>query len=196
MENKTSKLYRIGLFFAFFIIMKLMFSCSDSTSNHSATKDGFTQIEKELNSKFGENAYYTDLSITYSESIGNIIGVTVTKDPESLKMGQWNLTQDNWKQNSDIAITVPIGTKATDYMFQLGESISLSKLGELVEQSIQQLKDEKQLNNPTLSIAALNFPDTGDISKAKYMINLQPENGGTTFSFYYALNGGLIKMEY
>lgn len=196
MDNKTPNLNRISLFFAFFVIIKLIFACSDSTSNQPATKDGFTQIEKELKSKFGENAYYTDLSITYNASIGNIIRVTVTEDPESLKMGQWNSTQGNWQQNSNITVEVPTGTKATDYMFQLGESISLSKLGELVEQSVQQLKDEKQLNNPTLSIAVLNFPDTGDISKAKYMINLQPEHGGSTFSFYYTLSGDLIKMDY
>lgn len=196
MENKTPNLNRISLFFAIFVIMKLMFSCSDSTSNQPATKDGFTQIEKELKNKFGEKAYYTDLSITYNESVGNIIGVTVTRDPESLKMGQWNLTQNTWQQNSDITVEVPTGTKAVDYMFQLGESINLSKLGELVEQSMLKLKEEKQLNNPTLSIAALNFPDTGDISRAKYMINLQPEDGGTTFSFYYTLNGDLIKMDY
>ncbi len=196
MENKTPKLNRISLFFAIVVIMKLMFSCSDSTSSQPATKDGFTQIEKELKSKFGDNAYYTDLTITYNESIGNIVGVTVTEAPESLKMGQWNLTQDTWQQNSDITIEVPTGTNAADYMFQLGETVSLSKLGAMVEQSVEKLKDEKNLNNPTLSIAGLNFPDNGDISKAQYMINLQPENGGATFSFYYALNGKLIKMDY
>ena len=100
------------------------------------------------------------------------------------------------QQNSDITIEVPAGTKASDYMFQLGETISLSKLGALVEQSIQKLKDEKDIKNPILSIAGLNFPDNGDISKAQYVINLQPENGGTTFSFYYTLSGDLIKMDY
>ncbi len=196
MDNKTPKIYRFGLIFAILVIMKLMSSCSDTTSNLPATKDGFTQIEKELKSKFGNDAYYTDLTVTYNKSIGNIVGVTVTKDPESLKMGQWNLTQDAWKQNSDITIEVPVGTKVVDYMFQLGETISLSKLGTMVEKSIEKLKGEKNLNNPTLSIAGLNFPDNGDISKAQYMINLQPENGGTTFSFYYSLSGDLIKMDY
>ncbi|WP_138434601.1 hypothetical protein [Winogradskyella algicola] len=185
----------MSLFLAIIVTSTLLVSCSDSISNLPATKEGFTEIENKLKSKFGDDAYYTDLTISYNKSIGNIIGVTVTENPESLKMGQWNLTQDTWQQNSDIIVEVPNGTKASDYMFQLGKTISLSKLGELVEASVQKLKDEKQLNNPTLSIAALNFPDTGDISKAKYMINLKPENGGTTFSFYYTLNGDLIKMD-
>ncbi|WP_298758071.1 hypothetical protein [uncultured Psychroserpens sp.] len=196
MKTKTSKLNNLGLFFVIFVLMKLVTSCSSSTSNQPATKEGFTEIENELKSKFGTDAYYTDLTITYNESIGNIIGATVTEDPESLKMGQWNLTQDTWVQNSDITIQVPEGTKASDYMFQFGETISLSELGSLVEQSVQKLKEEKDLKNPTLSIAGLNFPNNGDISQAQYTINLKPENGGTTFSFYYTLGGDLIKMDY
>ena len=153
-------------------------------------------MEQALKSKFGADAYYTDLSITYNHSVGNIIGATVTEDPESLKMGQWDLIKDTWRQNQDIAIEAPQGTKAADFMFQLGETINLSTLGSLVEQSIKKLKDEKNMENPILSIASINFPNNGDISKTKYIINLQPENGETTFTFQYALNGDLIKMDY
>ncbi|WP_299125916.1 hypothetical protein [uncultured Winogradskyella sp.] len=195
MKNLTPKISRVGLLFVLLVIFKLV-SCSGTTNNQPATADGFSAIENELKNKFGDDAYYTDLSITYDKSIGNIIGVTVTEEPESLKMGQWNLSQDTWTQNSDITIEVPKGTKAADYMFQLGKTISLSKLGGLVEQSVQKLKDEKDLKNPTLRTAALNYPDNGDISKAEYIINLKPENGGTTFRFYYTLNGDLIKMNY
>ncbi|MBC2846028.1 hypothetical protein [Winogradskyella flava] len=195
MKNSSSNLTRVGLLFVLLVFFKLV-SCSSGTHSQPATSEGFKAIENELKKKFGDNAYYTDLTITYNKSIGNIIGVTVTEDPESLKMGQWNLTQDTWTQNSDITIEVPKGTKATDYMFQLGETISLSQLGGLVEQSVQKLKDDKDLKNPTLSIASLNFPDNGDISRAEYIINLKPDNGGTTFRFYYTLNGDLIKMDY
>ena len=44
---------------------------------------------------------FTDLTITYNKAIGNIIGVTVTKEPASLKMEQWNSTKGNWTQNSE-----------------------------------------------------------------------------------------------
>ncbi|WP_426430916.1 hypothetical protein ACPX19_00795 [Winogradskyella sp. HB-48] len=195
MKPKTPKSTSLFKLLVLLLLIQLA-SCGNSTQNQPATAEGFQNIENELKSKFGDNAYYTDLSITYNKSIGNIVGVTVTEDPESLKMGQWNLTRDTWKQNSDITIEVPSGTKASDYMFQLGDAINLSKLGGLVEQSVQKLKAEKNLKNPTLSIAGLNFPDNGDISKAQYMVNLQPENGGTTFSFYYSLSGDLIKMNY
>ena len=178
------------------VLLLHVVSCSNSIQNQPATADGFQNIENVLKDQFGKDAYYTDLTITYNQSIGNIVSVTVTEIPESLKMGQWNLTQGNWQQNSDIIIEVPVGTKASDFMFQLGDTISLSKLGALVEQSIQKLKDEKDIKNPILSIAGLNFPDNGDISKAQYMVNLQPESGGTTFSFYYTLEGDLTKMDF
>lgn len=195
MKPKTPKSTSLFKLLVLLLLIQLA-SCGNSTQNQPATAEGFQNIENELKSKFGDNAYYTDLSITYNKSIGNIVGVTVTEDPESLKMGQWNLTQDSWIQNQDISIEVPSGTKASDYMFQLSDAINLSKLGGLVEKSVKKLKEEKNLENPTLSIAGLNFPDNGDISKAQYMINLQPESGGTTFSFYYSLSGDLIKMNY
>lgn len=195
MKNRTQKLKITSLLLAL-VMVGLFTSCSNSTKNQPATANGFMTIENELKGQFGKEAYYTDLTITYNKSIGNIIGVTVTENPESLKMGQWNLTQDTWTQNQDITIEVPSGTKAADYMFQLGETISLSKLGGLVEQSVQKLKDEKNLKNPILSMASIQFPDNGDVSKAEYLVNLQPENGGTTFSFYYTLSGELVKMDY
>lgn len=182
--------------FTLIAITFAILSCSNSTSKQAATKEGFTAIENVLKDKFGANAYYTDLSITYNASIGNIVGVTVTEAPESLKMGQWNLTQDNWTQNQDITIEVPAGTKPADYMFQLGNKISLSELGHLVEKSVKKLKDEKNVDHAVLSIASIQFPNNGDMSKAEYLVNLQPEQGGTTFSFQYALNGELLNLDY
>ncbi|MCB0463909.1 MAG: hypothetical protein KDC81_14515 [Flavobacteriaceae bacterium] len=195
MKNKAPKTISLIKLLALLLLMQLT-SCGNSTQNQPATAEGFQNIENELKDQFGKDAFYTDLTVTYNQSIGNIIGVTVTEDPESLKMGQWNLTQDTWQQNSDITIEVPSGTKASDFMFQIGEAISLSKLGGLVEKSIQKLKDEKNLENPILSTARVYFPDNGDASKAEYFVNLQPENGGTTFRFRYGLNGDLIKMNY
>ncbi len=177
------------------IVITLM-SCGGSTSKQPADAEGFGAIEKEIKSKFGENAYYTDLSITYNKSIGNIISVTVTDNPESLKMEQWILTQDTWTQNSEITLEVPEGSKAADFMFQLNEKINLTKLGELVEKSSKQLTAEKSIENPTLSMAFVKFPKNGDIAKAEYSVMLKPENGGTSFTFYYKLNSDLIEMDY
>ncbi len=188
-QMKTLKLIAI-------VAMTTLMSCGGSTNKQSADADGFGAIEKEIKNKFGDNAYYTDLAITYNKSIGNIITVTVTDNPESLKMGQWDQTQNAWKQNSEISLEVPQGSKAADFMFQLNEKINLSKLGGLVEKSSLQLSSEKNIENPALYMAFVKFPKNGDIAKAEYTVMLKPENGGTTFSFYYKLDGELITMDY
>lgn len=80
-------------FIALTIILATLISCGGSSNKQTADKKGFSAIEKEIKSKFGDDAYYTNITITHNKSIGNIIGVTVTEAPESLKMGQWNQTQ-------------------------------------------------------------------------------------------------------
>ncbi|WP_074407313.1 MULTISPECIES: hypothetical protein [Aquimarina] len=177
-------------------VLIMLISCSGRISKEPANAQGFEAIEKEIKSKFGENAYFTKLNIIYNESLGNSIGVTVTEAPESLKMGEWLLSQDSWRQTSEITLEVPDGSKAADFMFQLNEKISLSKLGELVEKSSVQLKTEKSIKNPVLHIAFIKFPENGDITKAEYVVMLKPESGGTTFTFNYKLDGNLIEMDY
>lgn len=195
MRHSPLKIKYTQLFFLLTVTI-LLVSCENKTSNQPTNAEGFTAIENELKDKFGKDAYYTDLAIMYNKTIGNMVSVTVTENPESLKMGQWNLAQNSWVQNSEVLLEVPEGTKASDFMFQLNEKINLSTLGDLVEKSREQLRSEKQLNNPALSIASVKFPKNGNLSKTEYAINLEPENGGTTFSFYYTLDGELIKMDY
>ncbi|NRD20039.1 hypothetical protein HNV08_08260 [Winogradskyella eckloniae] len=180
----------------FVMVCTTLMACGGSTGKQPATADGFADIESDIKSEFGSDAYFTDLTITYNKSIGNIIGVTVTDDPSTLKMGQWNQTQGTWNQTSEISLEVPQGTKAEDYMFQLNETISLSTLGALAEKSSEKLTADKKVEHPTLSMAFVKFPKNGDVSKTEYTVMLQPEHGGTTFTFRYDLNGELIKMDY
>lgn len=178
------------------LFVATLISCGGGAGKQPANSEGFAAIEKDIKSEFGDDAYFTELSIIYNKSIGNSISTTVTDAPESLTMGQWTMSQGNWNQTSEITLEIPEGTKASDFMFQLNDDINLSTLGGLVEQSAQKLKDEKNIENPTLHIASVIYPKNGDVSKAKYTVMLQPENGGTTFSFFYALNGELIEMDY
>ncbi|MEM5564705.1 hypothetical protein WNY78_06300 [Psychroserpens sp. AS72] len=174
----------------------ILFSCGGNSAKQPATADGFSEIQSQILSEFGDDAYFTDISIVYNQSIGNIVGVTVTQDPSSLKMGQWNQTQGVWQQNQDISIEVPEGSKAEDFMYQLNNKISLIKLGELTEKSSVQLTADKDIENPTLNMAFVKFPKNGDVSKTEYTVLLKPEHGGTTFTFRYNLNGELINMDY
>lgn len=81
-------------------------------------------------------------------------------------------------------------------MFQLNSKINLGTLGSLIEKSKAKLTEEKKIENPALNMAFIKFPKNGDNAKAEYVVLLNPENGGTTFSFYYKLDETLIKMDY
>jgi len=188
-----SKIKLIVIMLSIFIFI----SCGSSTSKHPANAKGFAAIEKDIKDKFGSNAYYVDLKISHDNSTGNIIGLTVTDAPESLKMGSYVFSNHtSWEQDSEVRLEVPEGAKAADFMFQLNDKINLIKLGELVELSSKKLTIEKNIDNPVLDMAFIKFPKNGDMKKVEYIISLQPEKGGTTFSFYYTLNGDLIKMDY
>jgi len=180
----------------YLLIAITLFSCGGGTSNQPHTAEGFGQIEQALKTKFGDSAYYTDIMISTDDRIGNMVTVTVTEAPESMRMTQWNLAQNSWTQTSEITLEVPKGSKAADYMFQLKDVINLKNMGGLIEKSKEQLKAEKNLEHPVLYNALISYPKNGDFADAQYNISLKPENGGTTFRFYYKLNGELIKMDY
>lgn len=174
-----------------------MTSCGGGIGKKALDTAGFLSIEEELKSKFGDDAYYTDLNISHDKSIGTMISLTVTEDPASLKMGAYVYSgHTGWEQNSEIAIEIPEGTQAKDFMFQLSNKISLKKLGELVETSSKKLTAEKEIGNPHLEMAFIKFPDNGDISNAEYVVKLEPENGGTSFTYNYKLDGTFIEMNY
>ena len=183
------RLYLIFILFPYIIF----FSCGNGIDKQTATSSGFAFIEKAIKQKFGEHAFYTDLSITYNSAAGNIVSVTVSEVPESLKMEQWNASQGIWKQYQDISIEVPHGSEASDFMFQLNDVINLSKLGSLVETSITELNVQKNIGNPTLHRASIKFPKDGDLSKTEYLVILKPETGGRAFTFCYNINSELIK---
>ena len=182
--------------FLFVSLVSTLISCGSSASKQPATAAGFSAIETAIKQQFNNDAYYTDLTVIYNKSIGNSISTTVTQDPTSLSMGEWNMSQNRWTQTSEISLEIPQGSKATDFMFQLNDTINLKKLGELIEKAKEELTSKKNLKNPSLHLASIKFPKNGDRSKTEYLVMLKPEHGGTTFSFSYTINGDLIAMNY
>ena len=91
-------------------------SCNDINKSPAENTADFKAIEDDLKAEFGEDAYYTDLAINYTEGIGTYTNVTVTNDPESLTMGEWGNSQ-GWSQSADVTLELPEGTHAKDFIF-------------------------------------------------------------------------------
>lgn len=149
---------------------------------------GFETIEKEIKNKFGNDAYFTELRISFDEETGNKIEVTVTQTPELLKMEEWDNKKSNWVQHSEITFETPKGMKASDFMFQLNDEINLHRFGEYIEKSKENLKEKQQIHHTILDIAFIKFPKNGDLSKTEFIVKLKPENKNTVFTFNYPLN--------
>jgi hypothetical protein len=45
-------------------------------------------------------------------------------------------------------------------------------------------------------MAFIKYPKNGDVNDAQYIVKLQPENGGTSFTFSYQMDGSLIEVDY
>lgn len=190
--NKTTQMKSLMIAVTLFI-GSMLFSCSTSTPG---SEEDFLAIESDIKQEFGADAYYTNFVIMFNKTVGTMISTTVTDNPESLKMGEWNQSQGTWNQSAEVTLELPEGTKAVDFMFQLNDEINVKSLGKLVEKSKEKLMTEKDIKNPAVEMAFIQFPDNGDKSKAKYVVKLAPQNGGTSFSFFYDLNGEFIEMDY
>jgi citrate lyase gamma subunit len=185
---KKSLSYQLAFLFA----ALLMTSCAKNFTQDAA---GFEEIQNELKSKFGENAYYTNFTVTYDKTVGTIILVTETSDPESLKLEEWQYMRGAWEQRSDVTLEVSDG-KSNDFMYQLSGKFDLKKIGDLIEQSVKKLADEKKIDNAKVKIVSMNTPDNDSAEHTKILIALEPANGGTSFSFFYDLDGNLLSFNY
>ena len=171
-------------------------SCGPDPSKYSQDAEGFAKLQEDFKAKFGADAYYTDIAINFTpgNSHGSGLGfhVTVTNDPASLKMQEWVYNSySNWKNTADVTLEIDGDSKPEEFMYQLGGKFDLKKVGELIEQSRKKLADEKQIENAALNMALLKTPDDDAASETDIVIMMKPENGGTTFTFRYDLDGNL-----
>lgn len=167
-----------------------------SCGSGGGSDQNFSSVKENLVEKFGAEAYFTELNVTYNEAIGYIINVMQTNDPESLKMAEWTYSNGDWTQTSDVTLEVPDGYKGEDFMYQLKGYITIEKLEKLIEDAKSHLAKEKGIEKSKLALAAIKYPEVAEGAEAEFIINLQPETGGTTFAFSYDLVGELIEMDY
>lgn len=155
--------------------------------------EGYKELEGDLKSKFGDDAYYTMIVFNHSKSTGTTIAATATSDPSSLKMEEWVQMKGVWQQTSEVTLEISSG-KPEDFMYNLND-VSIAKMGELTQDAIKRLKKEKDIDGIVKS-ASVIAPNDGNKSEMTYSINLEPKNGGTDFTFNYKMDGTFDDMTY
>ncbi len=175
-------------------ILLFIFSCNNASKSYE-DKASLEELKKELISEFGENAYYTKLSISNAD-YGSIVGVSQTDKPSSLKMTEWNYFNGSWDQISDVTLELSSGSKAEDFMFQLNKVIDFEIMAKVVEESKKKIIEEKGIAKVRVENININAPNDGDFNSMKYFITISPIDGGTDFNFWYNMDGTLSKFDY
>jgi predicted small lipoprotein YifL len=175
-------------------VMLTVASCG--SKNYSPDAAGIETWGKDMQDKFGPDAWYTNLILAYSDGKA-VVSVSETDDPASLNMREWAWTAfTGWRQTSDVTLEISGDASPEEFMFQLGKQVDMKLVGSLVEKSKAQLAAEKKIENPRLESVALITPDREDVSAMTIDVALEPENGGTTFRFEYNLAGELLNFDY
>ena len=174
--------------FSFLFACFLLSSCS---GGYNFNADSLTKLNTDLKAKFGEDAWYTSIVLKDNGKGRNIITVDVTKDPNSLRQAQWVL-RGEWEKSSDITVQIANG-KPEDYMFQLDQKVSFTQLSKLINNSIDQLKDQENIVDATVETASVISKNEIRSSESRilYTISLHSAAKDKSYSFVYNLDGSL-----
>lgn len=183
----------------FLLVAGLFSSCKyfGGGGREYETAEGVADIVGELNNKFGEGASYTDISMSFHKDLGTSISAKGTKDPASKKLIDKLRLKGIWEDKSEITLEIEGDAKAADFMFTLSNVDNLKKIPDLVKQSTDKIKKEKNIDAvvTNVSISAperINSPE----DKLRYMVMAEPKTGGTNFTLIYDDKGNFKNMLY
>lgn len=165
----------------------LFYSCKSGFEHNKA---GLEKLGTELMSEFGADAYYTDMEIINNQGSDDVIMITQTKDPASMKQEQWAQYHGAWEKQADVTFTAD-GAAPKSFMFQLNREASLSTLGSLLETSEAQLAKEKQVEKPLLVMASIKSNNKMNTKESGifYYITLRDPKAQKDYRFIYNLKG-------
>ena len=174
--------------------MGAMYSCGNS--GYTQDSKGFARIGEDLKKKFGEDALYSKIAISYDKNVGTILNVEVTQEPSSMKMWGWTFMKGVWDKTTEITVELEDPADIRQFLFDLNTDVNMEKFGEMLDSAKKRLVEEKNVPKPTLSIASIMARDNSEDEHFKYFINLKPENGGTSYDFFYHANRELYLFNF
>ncbi|HLS71491.1 MAG TPA: hypothetical protein VK027_07505 [Chitinophagaceae bacterium] len=178
------------VFLSTILISSLLFSSCKKGFNFQ--KESLIQLSEELQNKFTEDAWYTSIIIRGQNGTHNTVVVDVTKDPNSLKQEQWAYDGGFWEKKSNISLEVE--GEPTNYMFQIDNEISLEFAYNLIDKTLDDLKNEEEILDP-LDVRTLSIRSSSEMNSKEegvlYTITIFNENTAKSYSYVYYLNGEL-----
>jgi hypothetical protein len=185
------------LFLTFLSFITLLSSCKSLKGKAFETTEGVAEVVTKLNDTFGENASYTDITISYYKGVGSTISATGTTNPSSPKLISKLYSNGKWEERSEVTLEVSGGAKPSDFMFTLKEVDHLKKVPEMVKLSVERIKKEKNFDVVAEHVS-VKYPSRiiGPDDKLSFDVNLAPENGGTSFITTFDNLGNYQRMNY
>lgn len=173
------------------------YSCSSGGGKTFENKDGISKIAGDLNDEFGKDAHYTSVVMSYHKDIGTMVSATGTKDPASKKLISKLKVKGSWEDRSEVTLEIEGNVDPAAFMFKLNDVDNLTKVPDMIKLSVDKIKKEKNFDVviESVNISApqrINGPD----DKVRFMLNLAPPNGGTTFIAVFDDKGQFQRLVY
>ncbi len=175
-----------------------LFSSCDmlDTSRTYTTLEKIEKVKNDLANQFGAEAGYGTLSFVYDDNVGTIVLASGTDDFSESTALEKRKMQGFWEDVSEITYEIEGDGNLKDYLFTMDE-LKLERIPGLIDQSKVKLVEEKDLDDMVVNTVFIDFPDNKPRGEnIRYFIDLEPENGGTTFKFIYDHNGALTSFDY
>ncbi|RPE05675.1 hypothetical protein EGT74_25215 [Chitinophaga lutea] len=154
-------------------------------------------IASELKSKFGDNAGYTSILLSYADGVGTSV-IASGGDVNSNKLMERMKLKGIWEDKSEITLEIEGEAKPKDFMFTLQQVQDMQKVPELVKASIAKVEKEKQMKDLVVSSVHYSMPSRikGPDDALRLTITVEPKNGGTDFQLIYDEKGNFKTMVY
>lgn len=176
------------------LLMVLVFimvfpSCKFKLSYDEA---GMTKLEQILADKFGEQAWYSEITVLSAGDNETMIRVKETKEEGFQKGKTWVKQGDTWMNMENIQYTFD-DDNPQSHFFQLNKTVSLDTLIALTQRSRKQLEDEG-LNE--LSVHYISVQSAPIVRNANqrflYFVSLQDNNSGEKYDFRFDMQGNPV----
>lgn len=150
---------------------------------------GMEKLEQILEQKFGQDAWYSEITVLSQSEDETLIRVKETKDKEFLKGKTWVKQGDTWMDMENIQFTFDDGNPESHF-FQLNKAVSLDTLIALTQRCLKQLENEglKEISVYFISIQSAPIVKSAS-QRYLYSVSLMDKSSGEKYYFQFDSQG-------